>query len=186
MPDHRNRTETTSSTPLHNRAMTTSFLTALDLNTEKIKFRFVNSRLEIDKTVVTTPEKIQPLIDKLNAPDYGCDVYIMTKRPRALFVITNDDAQAVHAWAIMEACGARPGMAVKNGSHLEFFYPCGNIPRDQFPALQKRLAARLGTDPIDPPWMRLPGTRCFDNPAKPRLVKLYPNGAAEGCKPPTI
>ena len=68
-------------------------------------------------------------------------------RPRALFHDADGEEQVTRATTVIEAHDAIPSMTVSSGGGRHGYYICDDIPLDQFSALQKSLALKLGTDP---------------------------------------
>ena len=181
----------------HDKAMASTFLTQLDPTATRFTFQtFDDDKDRKNKALVRvlhgTLDECFAELTRLNKAGAGVFVTISetnflgrsTKnivRPRALFYDADGDEQVVHATTAITECDAPPSLKVESGGGKHGYYICDDIPLDQFSALQKSLATKLGTDPIPhdlPRVMRLPGMLHLKDPSKPRLVKLVATDGA--------
>jgi hypothetical protein len=181
----------------HDKAMASTFLTQLDPTATRFTFQTFDDdknrqNKALTKVLHGTLDARFAELTRLN--NLGAGVFITTSetnflgrsaknivRPRALFYDADGAEQVTRARAITTECDALPSMKVESGGGEHGYYLCDDIPLDQFSALQKSLAAKLGTDPAVhdlPRVMRLPGTLHLKNPADPRLVKLVATDGA--------
>jgi hypothetical protein len=180
-----------SVTPAYDKDMAKDFLASLDPNATRFTFQFFGDGADkFARIFHGTLDEVWPMVQAHNTPQRRSGVFVTINetdlagrraknivRARALFVDADSDEQARHCLDTFAACGAKPSMIVKSGRGMHFYLLCSDIPRDQFPALQKCLIEKLGTDAAVhdlPRVMRLPGTLHLKDPANPRLVKLYP------------
>jgi uncharacterized protein DUF5906 len=192
-----NRAKTQAANKLtlaHNKAMAEEFLAGLDPNAEKFAFQFISDGPDRKRTRIfyITFEEAWLVVQERNTPAHRVSVFVVAvgladRRPRpcALLAGANDAEQIKRALATIKACDAKPDMIVEDRGRLRIFYPCPDIPLDQFPTLQRALSVKLGTDDptvTDLSRVRLPGTLNFEDPANPRLVKLFRNGTSENWK----
>jgi hypothetical protein len=182
------KTQANKPAPAHDKAMAESFLTALDPSAEKFAFQFISDGADRKRSRISyfTLDEIWQAVEVLNTPAKGFSVFVLpnTPHPRALIAHANNAEQINRAAAAIEACGAKVDMIIDDSGRLGLCYTCSDIPPEQLPALQKDLSAKLGTDPAvtDVSRVRLPGTLNLENPAAPRLVKLFQNGANKNRK----
>jgi hypothetical protein len=177
-----------TNTPAHDKNMARDFLASLDPNASKFTFQFFGDRVTASAEIFHgTLDEVWPKVQALNTPTRRCGAFVTINetdfkgrskenivRPRALFVDADNDEQVKRCIKMFYACGAAPSRTVKSGRGLHFYF-CTDVPRDQFTALQKALANKVGTDPAVhdlPRVMRLPGTLHLKDPTNPRLVKL--------------
>ena len=120
-----------------------------------------------------TLDEAWPKVLALNTPQRGVGAFVTISetdlkgrraenitRPRALFVDADGSEQAERCISVLNARGAYPSMAVNSGRGYHFYF-CTDVPLNQFSELQKRLIAKVGTDPAVKDLarvMRLPGT----------------------------
>jgi hypothetical protein len=182
-----------SSTPVRDWAMTTTFLTTVDPTAGQFTFQFRNG--PICRTHTSTADGIRPYIEQLNTSDCGFDVYVSVvtngaggRYARALIANANNREQVAVAAAAIKARGIMPGVVIGYVGRNQVLYFCSGVARNRFSVLQKRLGTQLGTDlaDIDQPWVRLPGTLSFEDPARPRLVTPRKNGTAERWNPDNL
>jgi predicted P-loop ATPase len=173
--------------PTHNKGMAKKFLASLDPTAEKHAFQLINGS-GCSRIYHLTLEEFWPTIEAGNTAADGWEVFVLPngngQLPPALFASANDNEQVDRARTTIKACGAKADMVIIYGDHAQLIYLCPGIPSDQFPVLQGRLSARLGTDPAIASLqrMRLPGTLYLQDPAAPKRVELLQNGAAKNWK----
>jgi hypothetical protein len=178
----------TANPSLHNKAMAVSFLTGFDPNDEIFDFQL--SRGHQRSKIFHGPlEELWPAVEELNTLTHGVEVFVLPngfagRQPRALFAAAKTKEQVDSAKAAITAYDVKCDMIVRDVTQIILCYPCSDIPIDQYATAQRRLSTALGTDStiVDLSRIRLPGTLCFDNPAKPQLVGLLRNGASKDWK----
>ena len=181
----------------HDKVMASTFLSGLDPTATRFTFQTFDDNKDrkskaLARVLHGTLDGCFAELTRLN--NLGAGIFITisetnflgrsTKnivRPRALFYDADGDEQVTHATTVIEAHDAIPSMTVISGGGRHGYYICDDIPLDQFSALQKSLAAKLGTDPAVhdlPRVMRLPGMLHLKDPNTPRLVKLLQTNCA--------
>ena len=181
----------------HDKAMASTFLTYLDPTATRFTFQTFDDNKDrkskaLARVLHGTLDACFAELTHLN--NLGAGIFITVNetnflgrsaknivRPRALFHDADGDEQVTRATTVIEAHDAIPSMTVSSGGGRHGYYICDDIPLDQFSALQKSLAAKLGTDPAVhdlPRVMRLPGMLHLKDPSKPRLVKLVATDGA--------
>ena len=180
----------------HDKAMASTFLTGLDPTATRFTFQTFDDNKDrkskaLARVLHGTLDECFAELTHLN--NLGAGVFITINetdllgrsaknivRPRALFYDADGDEQVTRATTVIEAHDAIPSMTVSSGGGRHGYYICDDIPLDQFSALQKSLAHKLGTDRVHdlPRVMRLPGTLHRKDPSKPRLVKLVATDGA--------
>jgi hypothetical protein len=190
--------------PAHDKAMAGRFLAGLDPKAAKFTFQFfVDCGVGRTQIFHGTLDEVWPKVLALNTTEHGVGVFVNISetdfkgrkaeniiRPRALFADADSKGQAEQCIAIFEACSVQPSMAVSSGRGYHFYF-CTELPLDQFSEMQKRLIAKLGTDPAVKDLsrvMRLPGTLHLKDPTRPRPVKLLgsPNAAVRRWQLPDL
>jgi hypothetical protein len=175
----------------HDKVMASMFLSGLDPTATRFTFQTFDDNKDrkskaLARVLHGTLDECFAELTRLN--NLGAGIFITINetnllgrsaknivRPRALFYDADGDEQVTHATTVIEAHDAIPSMTVNSGGGRHGYYICDDIPLDQFSALQRSLALKLGTDRNVhdlPRVMRLPGMLHLKNPANPRLVKL--------------
>jgi hypothetical protein len=179
---------TTGST--HDKEMAKAFLAMLAPREDKFTFQLLGDRCAgFAKTVHGTVDEFWTLVLELNTPEHGIGAFVTINatdfkgrraknivQARALYVDADNADQLGRCLDVVGATGATPTMAVQTSpGRAHLYWPCDDIPLDEFSTLQAALIAKLETDPAVkdlPRVMRLPGTLHLKDPNCTHRVTL--------------
>jgi hypothetical protein len=174
----------------HDKGMAAQFLAILDPGAQKFTFQFFSDGDDGYAEIFHgSLDDVWPKVQALNTTPRRIGVFVTVNetdfqgrrtenivRVRALFVDADGPEQVQRCRDAIRSSGAEPTMVVRTSdSRAHFYWPCDDLARDEFSALQSALIDKLGTDRAIkdlPRVMRVPGTLHLKDPNNPSLVTL--------------